>query len=151
MIISCHVFQQLRVILYLNPEKRTSLRFTNVLFWRRVWLSINYSNVRLLWDSPLKVNLFKIPSASSYKTVQYTEKYILYRMEFLKYPNPYHGSALILVGWIQIRIQEGKKLPIKNGKGRNSSFEVLDVLFCEFIDLVRRIFWTPSHPDLRET
>jgi hypothetical protein len=40
-----------------------------------------------------------------------------------------HGSALILVGWIWIRIQEGKMI-LKNRKREESlSFEVLEILF----------------------
>jgi hypothetical protein len=37
---------------------------------------------------------------------------------------------LILVAWIQIWIQEGKNDPKKLEKREDSSFEVLDALFC---------------------
>jgi hypothetical protein len=42
-------------------------------------------------------------------------------------PDP-HGSALILVGWIRIWIQEGKNDPQKYKKFRNFMFELLAVL-----------------------
>jgi hypothetical protein len=39
------------------------------------------------------------------------------------------GSALILVGWIRIRIQEGKMIHKNKKREEISSFEVLDALF----------------------